>query len=193
MCCSTDIGIMPNSHKISYVLEHFDIVEKVRHFVFEIRKDLLSLALKNKITEKNFYKITSLLNPQSRSTLWQDYFVQKNQYEQVKAKEDKGDFKVGNKYYEYKVSGFNVGNVLHLVQIRPWQECSYIIQSIQKDKVFTFELTNKQMKKEIKLCHGSSAHGTKTANIDNKNKELRMTIKIGDSNWERWLKLYKIH
>ena len=104
-----------------------------------------------------------------------------------------GDFKKGSKYYEYKASGFNQNNSVNIVQIRLWQQCDYIIQSITYEEINTFLLKHNDMIMETDLCRASSAHGTKTANKDNKNKELRMTIYKESENWDRWQKKYLVN
>ena len=176
---------------IQYILKNIEKVKKVRKITFSLRKKLIDLTLENKITEKNFYKITSLLSPQSRSILWQNYYIKKNNCIKIHINEDRGDFIKDKEYYEYKASGFNSDSALNIVQIREWQNCSYIIQSIQDTgEVFTFKLTANEMKKEVVLCKASVAHGTQTSNIKNKNIEKRMTIKKGDNNWLRWQKKY---
>ena len=60
---------------IQYILKNIEKVKKVKKITFSLRKKLIDLTLENKITEKNFYKITSLLSPQSRSILWQKKYL----------------------------------------------------------------------------------------------------------------------
>ena len=48
------------------------------------------------------------------------------------------------------------------------------------------------MEEECEKCKAASAHGTKTSNAKNKNKELRFTIAPGARHWQRWLKKYLI-
>ena len=111
-------------NNIQYILNNIDKVKKVKEIAFFLRKDLINLVLKNKISEIDFYKITSLLSPQSRSVLWQNYYIKKNNCIKISANEDKGDFIKDKEYYEYKASGFNADNTLNIVQIREWQNCS---------------------------------------------------------------------
>ena len=176
---------------IQYILKNLEKVQKVKQLAFSLRKSLIDLTIENKITEKTFYKITSLLSPQSRSIIWQNYYIKKNDCIKVAVNKDRGDFIKNEEYFEYKASGFNSDNSLHIVQIREWQNCSYIIQSIENTgKVWTFKLTADEMKREVTLCKASVAHGTKTSNIKNKNIEKRMTIKKDDRSWLRWKKKY---
>ena len=174
------------------ILNDIDKVREVIDKVLSIKDYLISLTLEKEISEKEFYQITSMLTPQSRSSLWEKYYIKKHNGKKIKATENSGDFIIAGKVYEYKASGFNVDNVLHLVQIRIWQDCNYLIQSIQKERIYTFDLSHKQMKKELSLCHAASAHGTRKANYDNKNIELRLTIDIGGQHWKRWLKNYQV-
>lgn len=177
--------------KIRYILENIHTVEKVKKLAYSVRHNLMEYVLQGKITENDFYKITSLLTPQSRSPLWQNYFIEKNGFDKLKSKENKGDCVKNGICYEYKASGFNEGSGLHVIQIRLWQDCDYIIQFIEKDKVYTFILTKEEMKEEIQKCGSTSAHGTKEANESNENVELRLsTIRKGDKNWNRWVKKY---
>ena len=178
---------------IHYVLKNLEKVQRVRKTAFALRKHLIDLTLNHKINEKDFYKITSLLSPQSRSVLWQNYYIKKHHCIKVPVASDRGDFIQDKEYYEYKSSGFNSDDSLNIVQIREWQNCSYIIQSIQNTgAVWTFKLTADEMKKEVLLCKASVAHGTKISNIQNKNIEKRMTIQKGDKNWLRWKRKYSI-
>ena len=177
--------------RIQDVLNNLEKVRKIKKIAFSLRKNLVDLTIENKITEKDFYKITSLLSPQSRSVLWQNYYIKKNNCIKIPVNQNKGDFIQNKKYFEYKASGFNSDNALHIVQIRQWQNCSYIIQSIENTgKVWTFKLTANEMKKEVLLCKASVAHGTKKSNIKNQNIEKRMTINKDDKNWLRWKRKY---
>ena len=131
------------------------------------------------------------MSAQSRSPLWEKYFRIKNNCEIVPKNENKGDFKKDNKYYEYKIS-LNDQINFRLIQIRPWQDCDYIIQFVTFEKIYTFILTKEEMMKEIKLCKAGYAHGTKEANKDNTNIEYTMTIKKDTGNWQRWIDKYLI-
>jgi len=101
-----------------------------------------------------------------------------------------GDFLKDGIYYEYKASGFNEGDALHIVQIREWQNCDYIVQKITSNEVYTFRLNKDQMKREIILCNAQSAHGTPLANKHSENIEMRISIAMDSQNWHRWIKKY---
>ena len=118
---------------ISYILDNIDESRKVKNCAFSIRKKLIDLTLEQVISEQEFYRISSVLSPQSRSPMWEKYFIKKHDCEKVSKNEDRGDFKKNDIYYEFKCSGYNQDNAVHIVQIRPWQDCDYIIQSISND------------------------------------------------------------
>ena len=125
---------------LSFILDNIDESRKVKMSVESIKDELIDLTLQKVITEREFYKISSVLLSQSRSPLWENYFIKKHDCERVNKNEDRGDFKKNGMYYEYKSSGYNLANSVHLLQIRPWQDCDYIIQSISDDGATTFVL-----------------------------------------------------
>ncbi len=176
---------------LRFILDNIDESRKVKNQAFSIRKKLIDLTLKQEISEQEFYKISSVLTPQSRSPLWENYFIKKHDCERVNKNEDRGDLKKNGRYYEYKCSGYNQdSNSVNIVQIRPWQKCDYIIQRISDDGAITFILTHAEMMLEVQKIKASSAHGTAKALEDNKNKELRMTLKKDSADWNRWINNY---
>ena len=92
---------------ISYILDNIDESRKVKNCAFSIRKKLIDLTLREEISEQDFYRISSVLSSQSRSPLWEKYFIKKHDCEKVSKDEDRGDFKKNGTYYEYKSSGYN--------------------------------------------------------------------------------------
>ena len=177
---------------ISFVLENIDNSRIVLNSVASIRDQLIDLTLeKQKISEQNFYKISSVLSTQARSPLWENYFIKKHGCERVNKSEDRGDFKKNGRYYEYKSSGYNLRNSVHLLQLRPWQDCDYIIQSISDDGAITFVLTHAEMKLEMEQLKASPAHGTKEVVADNKKIEYMMSIERGSADWNRWISNYR--
>ncbi len=187
-----DIDIIKIVRKL---LGNTDSIKQVQQYIsqiYDIRHNLIDLVLKKRITENNFYMLTSLLTPQSRSPLWESYFIKKSGAEKVSTQKNAGDFILHEKNYEYKVSGFNKNRSLHVVQIRLWQNCDYIIQYIESHKQYTFQLTHEQMEKELRLCKASSAHGTSASNKQNKNIEMRFSITIDSDGWKRWIHNYSI-
>ena len=176
---------------LSFILDNIDESRKVKMSVESIKDELIDLTLQKVITEQEFYKISSALLSQSRSPLWEKYFMKKHDCEKVSKDEDRGDFKKNGRYYEYKSSGYNQNNSVNMIQIRLWQDCDYIIQSISDDGAITFVLTRAEIELEIKKLKASSAHGTKRSLEFNKTKELRMSLKRGSTDWDRWIKNYR--
>ena len=170
---------------LTFILDNIDENRKVKMSVESIKDKLIDLTLGKVITEQEFYRISSVLLSQSRSPLWENYFMKKHGCERVDKNEDRGDLKKNGRYYEYKSSGYNQNNSVNMIQIRLWQECDYIIQRISDDGAITFVLTHTEMMSEVEKIKASSAHGTPKALKDNKNKELRMTLKIGSEHWNR--------
>ena len=173
------------------ILDNIDESRRLKDTAESIKDELIDLTLRREIYEQDFYKISSILTPQSRSPLWEKYFIKKHDCERVSKDEDRGDFKKNGKYYEYKCSGYNQGNAVNIVQIRLWQDCDYIIQRISDDGAITFVLTLAEMMSEVEKIKASSAHGTEKALEHNKNKELRMTLKIDSEHWDRWINNYR--
>lgn len=137
-----------------------------------------------------FIKSPVLLTPQSRSPLWEKYFIRKHNCRSVNRNDNCGDLEKNGKYYEYKASGFNRDNALHIVQIRLWQNCDYIVESITDSGPITFILTHDQMEEETVRCKAASAHGTKSVTAVNARNELRMTIRRESEHWDRWTTEY---
>ena len=175
---------------IRYILDNIDESRRVLNNVVSIKKELIDLTIEEQvISEQEFYKISSVLSTQSRSPLWENYFIKKHDCERVRKEEDRGDFKKNGRYYEYKSSGYNEDNSVHMLQIRPWQNCDYIIQSISDDGAITYVLIHSEMMLEMKLLKASRAHGTKVLR-KNENIEFRMTLKRDSEDWNRWITNY---
>ena len=176
---------------IRVILDRIDKSRRLKETVESVKDELIDLTFEQEISEQDFYKISSVLTPQSRSPLWENYFIKKHDCERVSKNEDRGDFKKNGRHYEYKSSGYNQNNSVNIVQIRLWQDCDYIIQSISDDRATTFVLTRAEMELEIDKLKASSAHGTKKALEFNKTKELRMSLKRDSADWDRWIKNYR--
>lgn len=176
---------------ISFILDNIDSSRIVINSVASIRHQLIDLTIEEQvISEQDFYKVSSVLSTQSRSPLWENYFIKKHDCERVNKSEDRGDFKKNGRYYEYKSSGYNQNNSVNMIQIRLWQKCDYIIQWISDDGATTFVLTRAEMESEMKKLKAGSAHGTPTALVDKKNKELKITLKRDSADWDRWINNY---
>ena len=177
---------------IRYILDNIDESRRVVNSVVSIRKQLIDLTIEEQIiSEHDFYKISSILSTQSRSPLWENYFIKKHDCERVSKNEDRGDLKKNGRYYEYKSSGYNQDDSVHLLQIRPWQNCDYIIQSISDDGATTFVLTHAEMMLEMEKLKASPAHGTRKALEDNKTIEYMMRLKRDSADWDRWINNYR--
>ena len=177
---------------LSFILDNIDESRKVLNSVVSIRKKLIDLTIEEQvISEQDFYKISSVLSTQSRSPLWENYFIKKHHCERVNKSEDRGDCKKNGRYYEYKSSGYNQENAVHILQIRPWQDCDYIIQSISDDGATTFVLTHAEMMLEMDKFKASPAHGTPEALEDNKTIEYMIRVKRNSANWDRWINNYR--
>ena len=174
---------------IRYILDNIDHSRRLKDSAESIKDELIDLTLREEISEQDFYKISSVLTPQSRSPLWEKYFIKKHDCEKVNKNDDRGDFKKNGTYYEYKSSGYNQTNSVNMVQIRPWQNCDYIVQSISDDGATTFVLTHADMMLEMKELKASRAHGTR-ALVNNENVEYRMTLKRDSAHWDRWISNY---
>jgi len=182
---------MVDRARIRYILRHIDRAREVAAAVYGIRKSLVDLALRGDISESEFYKISSALSPQSRSPMWERYFRQKHGCAPVKKDNNRGDFEKDGKHYEYKASGYNADGAVHMVQIRLWQRCDYVVQSISDDGAVTFVLSHAEMTQETKLLNATTAHGTKDVSRVSRHVELRMTLKPGTADWTRWMRLYR--
>ena len=176
---------------IRVILDSIDKSRRLKETVESVKDELIDLTLEREISEQDFYKISSVLTPQSRSPLWENYFIKKHDCERVDKNEDRGDFKKNDRYYEYKSSGYNQNNSVNILQIRPWHDCDYIIQSISDDRATTFVLTHAEMMLEMDKLKASPTHGTRKALEDNKTIEYGMRVKRGSADWDRWIKNYR--
>ena len=167
---------------IRVILDSIDKSRRLKETVESVKDELIDLTLEEQeISEHDFYKISSVLSTQSRSPLWENYFIKKHDCERVNKNEDRGDFEKNGRYYEYKSSGSNQNNSVNILQIRPWQDCDYIIQSISDDRATTFVLTHAEMMLEMERLKASPIHGTSKALEDNKTIEYGMRVKRGSA------------
>ena len=176
---------------IRAILDSIDKSRRLKDSVERVKDELIDLAFEQEISERDFYKVSSVLTPQSRSPLWQNYFIKKHDCEKVSKNENRGDFKKNGTYYEYKCSGDNQKNSVNILQIRPWQDCDYIIQSISDDRAITFVLKHAEMILEMERLKASPIHGTPKALEDNKTIEYGMRVKRGSADWHRWINNYR--
>lgn len=144
-----------------------------------------------------FLKKMYLLNPQSYGPRIQNRIRKELKWDKIKPSADNGDIlsPKDQSPYEVKASLITESNQqLNLVQIRLWQNVSYICFwfNVKTGEFSTYILTHEQMEDEVGIM-GSSAHGTKSSIQENKNKELRLSLNIDklDLNFVRWESLYK--
>lgn len=175
-----------------------DDIDKVLKSVDEVRR-----KIKNKKFDKEcntypwslFIRTMRILTAQSSGARIQNYFIYFYNWEKVKQTLDRGDARLGKEYFEIKItliSGSNTG--VNFVQIRPHQVIDYYELFVVdgENKISRYKLTKVEMQDELNLI-GASAHGTKKAVIDNKNKEYAIRFSWSDNNEtkKRWDKKYK--
>ena len=78
---------------IRYILEHIDDSRKVLSSAVSIKDKLIDLTFEQVISEQEFYKISSVLSPQSRSPMWKNFFIEKHDCERVNKNEERGILK----------------------------------------------------------------------------------------------------
>ena len=98
--------------KIRAILDNIDKSRRLKESVESVKDELINLTLGQEISERDFYKISSVLTPQSRSPLWENYFIKKHDCERVSKDENRGDLKKNGRYYEYKCSGNQITKVI---------------------------------------------------------------------------------
>jgi hypothetical protein len=185
---STDLAYKKTIENIDKVLKSVDEVRSQinnRNFAKECNTYPWSL----------FIRTMRLLTAQSSGARIQNYLIHFFNWTKVNQAEDRGDARVGEKYFEIKItliSGSNTG--ANFVQIRPHQDIDwYELFVIDGDNnISRYKLTKIQMQEELNLI-GASAHGTKNAVTDNKNREYAIRFPWSDSNdiKKRWDKKYK--
>jgi hypothetical protein len=116
------------------------------------------------------------LNPQSYGSKIERRWIKDRGYKKVKSTLNRGDYKDGNKWVEFKVS-FESQGKWFLLQIRPYQKIDrYDILLIDKDMKPTIYKISKDKMKELVDKFGDVCHGTKMSNQDNINLEYRITL-----------------
>ena len=146
----------------------------------------------------NFMKKMRILTPQSSGARIQNYIFRALGWEAISPLLDRGDIKNSlGQYFEVKVSLITSSNTsANIVQIRLWQSINghhiFVIDTTKNCEVTHFSLSTYDMKQEVELC-GSSAHGTKVANMSNKNVEwaIRISWKSDNKTYQRWMAKYK--
>ena len=86
---------------IRVILDSIDKSRRLKETVESVKDELIDLTLEEQeISEQDFYKISSVLSTQSRSPLWENYFIKKHDCERVSKNENRGDFKKNGRHYE---------------------------------------------------------------------------------------------
>ena len=185
---------MTDSHKkiVKDVLASFNHIKNSIQKIRGIREGLVDLCIRGEISRREFFRVSSLLTPQSRSPMWQNFYITEIGATKNSRNDNNGDFNYKGVNYEYKAS-CNDDDLVNIVQIRLWQGCDYIIQFIRVDKsVTTFRLSHEQMEAEMDALKAVPAHGTVLANKKNENLEYRMTFEVGGYIWSRWMQEYLV-
>ena len=117
------------------------------------------------------------LNPQSYGTKIQNRWRAVNKYNSVKSNKNRGDYKDGLEYVEFKVSYLS-DKKWSLLQLRPYQKLDrYDVMLIDSKFNYTLYKIPKDKMKSMIFKYASPAHGTKVSNSVNENIEYRMDIK----------------
>lgn len=149
---------------------------------------------------EDFIKVMQFLSPKSFGTRIQNRIIEKNNLIKVNPSEDKGDFYMSGKYFEFKTSILTTSNKLaNFVGIRPYQKeiDGYLLIVIDTNSsqytTFQFWLSKDQMKDELVLMKANPANGTKQSNQLNQNISYRFSIDLVSENENsiRWNQ-YKI-
>lgn len=143
----------------------------------------------------------SFLTPQSYGTRLQNRLIKDLGGTSTKSRDNCGDARIpslSSREVEIKCSLLtSVNSSLNLVQIRPWQSVDYLCTAFDIRDTFTpyvFFLTKEDMAAETKALQANSAHGTRHANAQNANIELRFQISFEDTtdpHLARWIHSYR--
>lgn len=153
----------------------------------------LTAALLKRNTDKSVNYLLNLqdficqcyvnLNPNSYGTHIQEYLRQSLNAWDVPAYEERGDFQVGDKYFEVKASYLSQKNSLYnLTHLRTWQQINYYLCCfIDCDDEFKpyFYVIDKNILGKMKL---GFMNGTPKSNVNNVNVEMRATVKLNSDN-----------
>ena len=181
--------------------------QKAQHFISEhklIRQEFIKLKNKSEGFEKIYsecYKgdrpgMIRLLTSQSYGPLMEKLHIRHyNKFlSKVPATKDLGDYKnTSGRHWEYKFSITNEKGNINFVQLRPWQQVDYVFEVLQLDDTLELYLVPKKEMQSLLDQHGHGAHGTKEANLGNKNVEYALRPVCTSTNrcWQA-LKDFKI-
>ena len=117
-----------------------------------------------------------VLNPQSYGAKIQKRWIKDNLYTSVSSSENRGDYKEGTSFVEFKVS-YQSNEGWTLLQLRPYQDIErYDILLVDKKYNYRLYKIPKEIMENLIEKYGGHCHGTKVSNMDNKNIEYRMDI-----------------
>ena len=152
------------------------------------------------VTEKEYIKGMSLLNPQSYGAKIEKKIRKGLNCTKIKAKDACGDIRsITGKNIEVKISILTlINSALNLVQIRLFHNVDYYLcvaydcRDISNYKKYIFLLTHDEMESECE--NANAAHGTKSVNKINKNVELRLSVICDEDNtvFQRWCEKYLV-
>lgn len=171
-------------------------IKKILKNIYEIKNQIIiDKKFGFDLPFNEFIDLMRLLSPQQRSVRIESYYREKFNFLRSN-NQDRGDFTQGNEYFEFKQSIIDgINNTVNFVQIREWQDVNYlfIVLDVKSEpyKEFFFKLTKKQMMNELAAI-GTSAHGTRTANINNETQEKAIRFKLhqNDKTFNRWINNY---
>lgn len=152
---------------------------------------------------ETFVRLVSMRNLRSRGVDIEKWVIEKNKWETVKQSEQRGDAKYDGNYIEVKSSIVTPlkKSSITLRGVRNWEHiddfCFIVIdyRNYKENKipVYVFRIWRHEFEEE------STKHGllkgyslSKKANQANQNIPLGITMKIGDENFNRWVKRYTI-
>lgn len=116
------------------------------------------------------------LNPQSYGSKIEKRWVRDNGYKKVPSSLNRGDYRDGEEWVEFKAS-FESNGRWFLLQIRPYQEIDrYDILLIDENMNPTLYKVSKDKMQDLVNKFGAVCHGNKLSNQDNTNLEYRMTL-----------------
>lgn len=141
----------------------------------------------------DFFAICSVLSAQQKALAIEKFVTEIFDGKHVPSKANRGDFRVGDIFYESKMSTTNARRIMNIRQIRLYQQVDYYvcgyIDELNLEKSKCFILTKDEMSHEVDL-HGSFTHGTKTENAIRSNSEYSISIAIGSAMMARWEENY---
>lgn len=141
--------------------------------------------LRDVISSKDFFECIAFLNAQAKASKIERFLNLKLNHEYIESGMGRGDgySRKEDKYYEYKISTTNKNRKINAIQIRIWQAIDFYILGYIDEEDFSksvlFKLNHAEMKLECEKF-AQATHGTKKANLENKNIELSLRININN-------------